>query len=102
MLHLITALSLAIAPSFDTFLTHSLGYWRGAAYCWQREPEGDNWLPLGIAPGYVSTPTACSTEVAEVMRSWVNRSSTLRRERGGACMLLTDSQAVRTGRHSTV
>ena len=60
-----------VAPSFDTFLKHSLGEWRGASYTWQQSATDDqsSLLPLGIAPGFVTAPTASSTTVAEVMRS---------------------------------
>ena len=59
----------ALAPDFDSFVTHAVGKWKGAAYCWQRTAENDDYLPLGVAPGYITPPSACSTEVSEVMRS---------------------------------
>ena len=71
MLAAACVLTLAIAPNFDTFLTNSLGRWRGASYMWQlsADSDGGDFLPLGVAPGYITAPTAASTEVTEVMRS---------------------------------
>lgn len=72
MLHLALLLPAAVAPSFDTFLTHSLGRWRGACYCWQRDgvtEDGPELFPLGIAPGCITSPTPSSTVVTEIMRS---------------------------------
>lgn len=73
MLLLVTALaSTGVAPSFDTFLTHSVGQWRGAAYCWQRAAASDgdeSFVPLGVAPGHITVATPSSTTVTEIMRS---------------------------------
>ena len=64
--------SLALAPSFDSFLANSLGRWRGASYLWQSAVDADDkakFLPLSVAPGFITTPTASSTQVTEQMRS---------------------------------
>jgi len=58
-----------VAPSFDTFLQHGLGSWRGVGYTWTPEAPGGESLPLAVAPGYITVPAACSAEVSEVMRS---------------------------------
>ena len=64
------------APSFDLFLTNTLGDWRGASYSWQGAsgaqvggPAPKEMLPLGVAPGFVTQPTKSSTLITEVMRS---------------------------------
>ena len=62
----------ASPPSFDQFLTSSLGGWKGASYIWQlaeANVDGKEMLPLGVAPGFVSQPTSSSTQITEVMRS---------------------------------
>jgi hypothetical protein len=58
-----------VAPSFDTFLTHSCGSWRGAGFTWTPSPTDADGLPLGIAPGAVTRPAPSATTVEEVMRS---------------------------------
>lgn len=63
-----TVVGLAAAPSFDSFLTQAVGRWKGASYTWQAF-ESDGARPLGVAPGYVTTPLASTTTVSEVMRS---------------------------------
>ena len=63
-----TVVGLAAAPSFDSFLTMAVGRWKGASYTWQAF-ESDGARPLGVAPGYVTTPLASTTTVSEVMRS---------------------------------
>jgi len=65
---LATVLAAAIAPSFDSFLERAGGRWHGGSYSWTLT-ESPNAMPLGVAPGFVTTPSASSTEVTEVMRS---------------------------------
>ena len=69
MLSLLTITTLSVAPNFDTFLTQSLGKWTGASFSWQKTSGEPSIVPLGVAPGFVSVPTPCSTEVTERMRS---------------------------------
>lgn len=63
-----TVLAAALAPSFDSFLERASGRWHGGSYSWTLT-ESPNAMPLGVAPGFVTTPSASSTEVTEVMRS---------------------------------
>ena len=66
-MHVAAVVGLA-APSFESFLSHSDGHWKGASYTWQAaETEGAK--PLGVAPGYVTTPQCSTTRVSAVMRS---------------------------------
>ena len=58
---------LGLAPSFESFLTHAEGRWNGASYTWSA--EGTNGKPLGVAPGYVTTPTPSSTVMSPIIRS---------------------------------
>jgi hypothetical protein len=58
-----------IPPSFDTFLQHGLGSWRGVGFTWYPEPPDDPSVPVAVAPGYITMPHECSSEVSEVMRS---------------------------------
>ena len=69
MLSLLTITTLSVAPNFDSFLTQSLGKWTGASFSWQKTSGEPSIVPLGVAPGFVSVPTPCSTEVTEIMRS---------------------------------
>jgi len=62
------ALSMAAAPSFDSFVTHVEGRWTGASYTWT-PTEAAGSMPLGVAPGYVTTPKPSKTVASPVMRS---------------------------------
>jgi hypothetical protein len=70
------SVSRPMSTSFDAFLGRSLGKWRGASYTWSPAETGTaaadpsaSFMPLGIAPGYVTPPSPSTTEVVEVMRS---------------------------------
>lgn len=58
-----------IAPSFETFLQHGLGSWQGVGFTWFPEAPDEPSLPVAVAPGYITMPIECSSEVSEVMRS---------------------------------
>ena len=78
-------------PSFDRCLQRGLGSWRGAGFTWTPDASASTTIPVAVAPGHITVPSPCSSDVLAEARGAVHAMREERQPSGGVVVVSQQS-----------